>query len=722
MATRPNYREHGHSSPPRAPSGGRLPSPRVEHFDGEIPPALSPLDAFAAQGRLLAKELNESRRRDRRMSRLPPYSVVRSLSQPRPGYFRSPGSGDSQQSLSRRPTQQSSPELEMPKYRPQSEYPRFSNVPTAESETGSIRDSVATPGRQSPLCHVQTDDEDIPKTESPVEDSAVRAASDEDHCPVVNAPVSGSVPEPSRQSSTDSVSHLNVPRALVPPASPRSRAAPADSSDDDISSSNGGSTFSQPRKLSSSSALSLPHAPMSPGANRSHRRSPSANSEMSTGCQPLLRPSLNFSRPLSRSSSNTPTSLPAPHSIPSGQGSAMSRTHKPSPIIVPSGFDFSSTSEEPSSTVSAYSNAQFPLPRGRGVSRDSVVCSDLGAPQPEGHEPYYDGSSLPNAAEEPGLPTPRSSSSSVRRDTDRAALNGQSSATDASSSSRGPNYSFELDRPERLSTDASKLSSVAARSDANAEEASSADSASTLRPQTSGATPAGLTGLTAEDHVTLGIECHEKGSLNESTYHLRLAAKMNDPTGMLLYALACRHGWGMRPNQQEGVRWLQKALDCVGVELLTDHANGSSGTSRAQEMVRKTHRAQFALSVYELGVSHLNGWGIKQDKALALRCFEIAAQWGDVDAMAEAGFCYVQGVGCKKDMKTAARYYRMAEANGMSMVGNSWIYKEKYMGDDEDTSHSRGRSATTSSHEKKNRGKSRTRSIFHRKKSFAAGA
>lgn len=353
----------------------------------------------------------------------------------------------------------------------------------------------------------------------------------------------------------------------------------------------------------------------------------------------------------------------------------MSRTHKPSPIIVPSGFDFSSTSEEPSSTVSAYSNAQFPLPRGRGVSRDSVVCSDLGAPQPEGHEPYYDGSSLPNAAEEPGLPTPRSSSSSVRRDTDRAALNGQSSATDASSSSRGPNYSFELDRPERLSTDASKLSSVAARSDANAEEASSADSASTLRPQTSGATPAGLTGLTAEDHVTLGIECHEKGSLNESTYHLRLAAKMNDPTGMLLYALACRHGWGMRPNQQEGVRWLQKALDCVGVELLTDHANGSSGTSRAQEMVRKTHRAQFALSVYELGVSHLNGWGIKQDKALALRCFEIAAQWGDVDAMAEAGFCYVQGVGCKKDMKTAARYYRMAEANGMSMVGNSWYVR-----------------------------------------------
>ena len=170
----------------------------------------------------------------------------------------------------------------------------------------------------------------------------------------------------------------------------------------------------------------------------------------------------------------------------------------------------------------------------------------------------------------------------------------------------------------------------------------------------------------------MGIECHEKGSLNESTYHLRHAAKQNDPTGMLLYALACRHGWGMRPNQQEGVRWLRKALDSVGLELVTADANGSGGPSRAQEMVRKTHHAQFALSVYELGVSHLNGWGIQQDKALALRCFEVAAQWGDTDAMAEAGFCYVQGIGCKKDMKKAARYYRMAEAHGMSMVGNSW--------------------------------------------------
>ena len=46
--------------------------------------------------------------------------------------------------------------------------------------------------------------------------------------------------------------------------------------------------------------------------------------------------------------------------------------------------------------------------------------------------------------------------------------------------------------------------------------------------------------------------------------------------------------------------------------------------------------------------------------------------WGDGDALAEAGFCYAQGIGCKKDMKKSAKFYRMAESKGISMVGNSW--------------------------------------------------
>src|SRR5690242_21938889 len=86
----------------------------------------------------------------------------------------------------------------------------------------------------------------------------------------------------------------------------------------------------------------------------------------------------------------------------------------------------------------------------------------------------------------------------------------------------------------------------------------------------------------------------------------------------------------------------------------------------------KQHRAQYAVAIYELGKCYMNGWGAAQDKALALRCYEIAGNWGDPDALVEAGYCYAEGVGCKKDMKKAAKFYRAAEAKGVSMVGNSW--------------------------------------------------
>ena len=129
--------------------------------------------------------------------------------------------------------------------------------------------------------------------------------------------------------------------------------------------------------------------------------------------------------------------------------------------------------------------------------------------------------------------------------------------------------------------------------------------------------------MSSEDHVAKAIALHEQGVLNESTYHLRRAAKQSNPTGMLLYALACRHGWGMRPNQQEGVQWLRKAAESASLEIADEEDQAREGRA-VDHAERKARKAQFALSIYELGVSHMNGWGIEQDKALALRCFEIA--------------------------------------------------------------------------------------------------
>ena len=175
---------------------------------------------------------------------------------------------------------------------------------------------------------------------------------------------------------------------------------------------------------------------------------------------------------------------------------------------------------------------------------------------------------------------------------------------------------------------------------------------------------------TPEDHLQKGIDCHEAGKLPESTYHLRIAAKAGLPTGMLLYALACRHGWGMRPSPAEGVRWLQRAVDSS--QLMVQSDSDPSNPSVQDALMQQGHRAQFALSVYELGVSYMNGWGVQKDSALALRCFELAGSWGDADALAEAGYCYMEGVGCKKNRAMAAWYYRRAGEKGFSMAGQSW--------------------------------------------------
>ena len=124
--------------------------------------------------------------------------------------------------------------------------------------------------------------------------------------------------------------------------------------------------------------------------------------------------------------------------------------------------------------------------------------------------------------------------------------------------------------------------------------------------------------------------------------------------------------------------WLRKAVDGSGLEV-ADVEGTLNAASRepktdpgAEALERKRRKAQFALAIYELGISYMNGWGCPKDKPLAVRCFEVAGSWGDCDALAEAGFCYTQGVGCKKDLKKAAALYRKAADGGMSMAGNSW--------------------------------------------------
>ena len=197
--------------------------------------------------------------------------------------------------------------------------------------------------------------------------------------------------------------------------------------------------------------------------------------------------------------------------------------------------------------------------------------------------------------------------------------------------------------------------------------------------------------ISPEDHVNLGIKFHQQNLLPQSTHHFHIAAEHGSPTGMLLYSLSLRHGWGCAANPEKAVEWLQSAAECASAEVDEKGARRGKGNGLLKSEDDQSGGATLALAIYELGQSYMHGWGVQKDKSLALRCYELSANFGDTDGQwyslphprtftydSETAWCYLHGIGTKKNAKMAARYYRMAEKQGVKSVGLSWIWKEKY--------------------------------------------
>ena len=687
---RPTYIDLPKDDASRAPSAAGtarigLLSPRIRHFDGDIPPTLSPLDAFAAHSMRLAKELEETRRAgERRMSRLPPQVVTKSLTQHqanRPQCFRSlSGNKDDIVPPLPRPTvglASNNPEVAHPTVRPKSSYPHLDRILDVTREqlanitlgddvfvqnlhqTSRPRDYFGASQADSPLA---LEPRDLPSFD--IQDS-------QDHEVVGHQKAATSQPD--------------LTYTLAPPNAAFTRMRQYhESSDDDYTSSNTGSTFSQTRKLSSSSGMSLPRTPASPYVPV-HQRSPSLASNSSALSQQRSLSHLNFSRPRSTASLNSYAQTNSPSRSHSRQLSKGSQASRQLDSPKDSFDDARSHLSEGfvSAETSSYTHAKFDLPRGRMADRTSAVFLGLSTPHFEWQEPLFVKTPPLGAKKDGDLPEPSPRPSreevvaaqtertgfSFEFETESNAIAGEhsdsSTSKTAEESVQPAPSNVQLSNPH-TPQDAPSIPPMPTFG----SDVVSSRSNSTIRPTTV-RNVSNYQSLSADEHVTKAIELHQHGDLKESTYHLRIAAKQDHPTGMLLYALACRHGWGLRPNPKEAVLYLRKAVDLAMLEVADDE-NPPNYKREANPGEKKTHRAQFALSIYELGVSHLNGWGVEQDKALALRCFEIAGQWGDTDALTEAGFCYAEGIGCKKDMKKAARFYRTAEARGVSMVGNSW--------------------------------------------------
>lgn len=644
MAKRPEFIDLRSQSHEPLGSNGTLPrplpSPRL-HLAGEVPPELSPLDAFAAQSRLLAKQLEQGHSNNgKRISRLPPLTIENSLKHARPGYFRSvsaePNTGAEYEASASGPA--TKPEIETGCFRPVSVYPHVGNIPPSVRARSpprfDLRDDEQPRGRERPGPHHNQDVNTRMKRHNQILTTQMeQSPSTADQIQGYRRQDTSPSYLPARPSieSTQLRDHssLRTPdlsgargydsRTLAPPRSPFAQKAlsinssSVDDSDEDNPGSLGGLSLSESRKFSTSSGLS--NSPISPLIMQSIPRSPSVSSDFSAAESHLSRPTFNFSRPLSRASG-------PPLETPSRQASSDSQPfvfaddtiHTPVSMHSEEFLD----SNQASTGAPSYVYSRFSLPRGKMLQRSSGIFQESVPPTEFRWEqppiPYSNVQTYGDALATPPSPPSRPSTSSLGR--------ARSTSIPEASDVFRDRISQEQNRGRQGQSRSNAQDLNLPNTSSRGYPAPSIASGSTLKaPSQHSLTPSA--DLSAEEHVTKGIDCHERGSLNESTYHLRIAARQNHPTGMLLYALACRHGWGMRPNQREGVQWLRKAADYAILEVADDE-DLSKGGKPVDIMEQKTRKAQFALSIYELGVSHMNGWGIEQDKVLALRCFEIA--------------------------------------------------------------------------------------------------
>lgn len=91
----------------------------------------------------------------------------------------------------------------------------------------------------------------------------------------------------------------------------------------------------------------------------------------------------------------------------------------------------------------------------------------------------------------------------------------------------------------------------------------------------------------------------------------------------------------------------------MAVQYLSAAASNSASIEeealRAGMVKGGAAKGELVLAIYELANCYRNGWGVAKDPAAARQYYETAANLGDTDAMNEAGWCYLEGFGGKKD-------------------------------------------------------------------------
>lgn len=232
--------------------------------------------------------------------------------------------------------------------------------------------------------------------------------------------------------------------------------------------------------------------------------------------------------------------------------------------------------------------------------------------------------------------------------------------------------------------------------------------------------------MTPDSRTKLALQFRNIGKHRDASYQLQIAANppYNYPKAMYLYSIALKQGQGVKKNDRQYLKWLSKCIllffNPIGLSDIVDKLNGLEPEDLIKLIIRKlnfdtkkdpvnngedpfelyknlgklsktdilkianTSKSQsdiLALAYHELGNATMNGWGLStKSEMVGIKLLGKSAAMGYTTSMVQLGEIWSnKSKSHKRDLNTAAAWLRLSELFGVKEIGNSWIYKEKYL-------------------------------------------
>lgn len=225
--------------------------------------------------------------------------------------------------------------------------------------------------------------------------------------------------------------------------------------------------------------------------------------------------------------------------------------------------------------------------------------------------------------------------------------------------------------------------------------------------------------LSPESRTRLSNQLRSAGKHREASYQLQIAANgpNNYPKAMYLYAMALKYGQGVKQNDSHSLKWLCKAIILYNndvsdsfitrlnelrlddlLKLTISYINNDTNEkdpiklydyyakiplNQLNKFINsiKNNQDIKPLVYHELGNTFIHGWGVSQkDELHGMECLAIASSAGNCNSMVQLGELWcTKSKSRKKDNYKASAWLRLAEVFGHKSIGNSWIYKDKYL-------------------------------------------